>query len=89
MGLCAQLLTRYLRVPTDALLASLRSAGIEMDTREEPIFIDCPQGRSLRQLTRTLGCLQQRAADEEDRDCPHSRCRWSEHDGDCSNTNAL
>ena len=45
MGLCAQLLTRYLRVPTDALLASLRSAGIEMDTREEPIFIDCPQGR--------------------------------------------
>jgi ABC-type amino acid transport substrate-binding protein len=38
----AQLLTRYLRIPSDALLTSLRVAGIEMDTRAVPIFIDCP-----------------------------------------------
>ena len=42
IGLYAQLLTRYLRIPSDALLTSLRVAGIEMDTRAEPIFIDCP-----------------------------------------------
>ncbi len=42
MGLYAQLLTRYLRIPSDRLLTSLRSAGIEMNTRAEPIFIDCP-----------------------------------------------
>ena len=44
IGLYAQLLTRYLRLPSDALLTSLRLAGIEMDTRAEPIFIDSPQG---------------------------------------------
>ena len=42
IGLYAQLLTRYLRIPSDALLTSLRVAGIEMDTRAVPIFIDCP-----------------------------------------------
>ena len=42
IGLYAQLLTRYLRLPSDALLTSLRVAGIEMDTRAVPIFIDCP-----------------------------------------------
>ena len=42
MGLYAQLLTRYLRIPSDALLMSLRAAGIEMDMRAEPIFIDSP-----------------------------------------------
>jgi len=45
MGLYAQLLTRYLRIPSDALLTSLRLAGIEMDMRAEPIFIDSPRGR--------------------------------------------
>ena len=42
IGLYAQLLTRYLRIPSEALLMSLRAAGIEMDMRAEPIFIDCP-----------------------------------------------
>ena len=31
MGLYAQLLTRYLRIPTDVLLESLHTAGIEVD----------------------------------------------------------
>ena len=44
IGLYAQLLTRYLRIPSDALLTSLRVAGIEMDMRAVPIFIDSPQG---------------------------------------------
>ena len=43
MGLYAQLLTRYLRVPTDALLASLRAADIAVDMLAEPVFIDDPQ----------------------------------------------
>ena len=40
VGLYAQLLTRYLRIPTDALLQSLDAAGIEIDHQSEPIFID-------------------------------------------------
>ena len=42
MGLYIQLLTRYLRVPTDALLASLHAAGIAIDTRVAPVFVDGP-----------------------------------------------
>jgi hypothetical protein len=42
MGLCAQLLTRYLRVPTDALLKSLHAAGIAIDMHAEPVFVDDP-----------------------------------------------
>ena len=42
IGLYAKLLTRYLRIPSEALLVSLRAAGIEMDMRAEPIFIDSP-----------------------------------------------
>ena len=40
MGLYAQLLTRYLRIPTDALLKSLLAAGIEIDMQARPIFVD-------------------------------------------------
>ena len=40
MGMYAQLLMRYLRVPSDALLKSLHSAGIEMDMQAKPAFID-------------------------------------------------
>jgi hypothetical protein len=40
MGLYAQLLTRYLRIPTDVLLESLHTAGIEIDMQAEPVFID-------------------------------------------------
>jgi hypothetical protein len=42
IGLYVQLLTRYLRIPSEPLLVSLRAAGIEMDMRAEPIFIDSP-----------------------------------------------
>jgi len=42
MGLYAQLLTRYLRVPLDALVVSLKLAGIEVDIQAEPSFIDGP-----------------------------------------------
>jgi hypothetical protein len=38
-----QLLTRYLRIPTDALPASLSAAGIAADILAEPIFVDDPQ----------------------------------------------
>ena len=47
MGLYAQLLTRYLRLPTDALLASLRAAGIEVDMLAEPAFVDDDGRRSI------------------------------------------
>jgi hypothetical protein len=39
MGLYAQLLTRYLRVPSDTLLLSLHAVGIEVDIQAKPIFI--------------------------------------------------
>ena len=42
MGLYVQLLTRYLRVPPDALLASLHAAGIAIDTQVAPVFVDGP-----------------------------------------------
>jgi hypothetical protein len=42
MGLYAQLLTRYLRIPTDVLLESLLTARIEIDMQAEPVFIDDP-----------------------------------------------
>ena len=42
MGLYAQLLTRYLRVPTDALLKSLLRAGVAIDTQAAPVFVDGP-----------------------------------------------
>jgi hypothetical protein len=40
MGLYAQLLVCYLRVPIDALLTSLNAEGIEVDMQAEPVFID-------------------------------------------------
>ena len=64
-GPYAQLLTRYLRIPSDALLTSLRLTGIEMDMRAEPIFIDSPRGREPPRVDQPFGCLQQRAADEK------------------------
>jgi hypothetical protein len=47
MGLYAQLLARYLRLPTDALQASLRAAGIEVDMLAEPAFVDDDGRRSI------------------------------------------
>jgi hypothetical protein len=40
MGLYAQLLIRYLRVPIDTLLQSLEAARIETDMQAKPVFID-------------------------------------------------
>jgi hypothetical protein len=40
MGLYAQLLIRYLRVPIDTLLQSLEVARIEADMQARPVFID-------------------------------------------------
>jgi hypothetical protein len=42
MGLYAQLLIRYLRVPADALFQSLHAARIEADMHAKPVFIDDP-----------------------------------------------
>jgi hypothetical protein len=40
MGLYVQLLTRYLRLPVDALLTSVRAAGIDLDHQATPVFLD-------------------------------------------------
>jgi hypothetical protein len=40
VGLYAQLLIYYLRVPADVLLTSLDAAGIEVDVHAEPAFVD-------------------------------------------------
>jgi hypothetical protein len=40
MRLYAQLPIRYLRVPTDTLLKSLSSAGIEANIQAKPSFVD-------------------------------------------------
>jgi hypothetical protein len=42
MGLYAQLLTRYLRLPMDALLTSVHAAGIDIDQQAIPVFLDIP-----------------------------------------------
>ncbi len=43
MGLYVQLLTRYLRLPKDALLQSVYAADIEIDTRAVPVFLDATE----------------------------------------------
>jgi hypothetical protein len=43
MGLYVQLLTRYLRLPMDALSASVHHAGIEIDHRTVPVFLDASE----------------------------------------------
>jgi hypothetical protein len=40
MGLYVQLLTRYLRLPMDALLTSVHAAGIDIDPQAVPVFLD-------------------------------------------------
>ena len=42
VGIYAQLLTRYLRVPLDAILRSLNDADIGIDRHAGPIFLDEP-----------------------------------------------
>lgn len=43
MGLYVQLLTRYLRLPLDALLTSVHAAGIDIDPQAVPVFLDTPE----------------------------------------------
>ena len=53
MGLYVQLLTRYLRLPMDALSASVHHAGIEIDHRAVPVFLDASEpARTSRQGSR-------------------------------------
>ena len=40
MGLYIQLLTRYLRLPMDALLTSVHASGIDIDHQATPVFLD-------------------------------------------------
>jgi len=40
IGLYANLLTRYLRIPADALHKSLIAARIGIDTQARPLFVD-------------------------------------------------
>ena len=48
VGIYAQLLMRYLRVPADALITSLHAAGIDLDMQAKPVFIDeRPTARTL------------------------------------------
>ena len=43
MGLYVQLLTRYLRLPMEALLTSVCAAGIDIDQQAVPVFLDAPE----------------------------------------------
>ena len=43
MGLYVQLLTRYLRLPMDALLKSVHAAGIDIDHQAVPVFLDASE----------------------------------------------
>ena len=43
MGLYVQLLTRYLRLPVDALLTSVHASGIDIDHQATPVFLDTPE----------------------------------------------
>ena len=43
MGLYVQLLTRYLRLPLDALLTSVHATGIDIDPQAVPVFLDTPE----------------------------------------------
>jgi hypothetical protein len=44
MGLYAQLLQRYLRLPEAELFPSLAAAGIAVDPAARPVFLDADQG---------------------------------------------
>ena len=42
VGVYAQLLTRYLRIPSETLLRSLEDAGIQSELQPRPVFLDRP-----------------------------------------------
>ncbi len=46
VGLYVALLSRYLRLPADALLRSLQRDGIKVDPQARPTFLDSPQAAS-------------------------------------------
>src|SRR5207249_3216651 len=61
MGLYARLLVRYLRVPTDTLLTSLKADGIAADMQAEPIFVnDQPVGRARSSSSASTRCSHRR-----------------------------
>jgi hypothetical protein len=43
MGLYILLLTRYLRLPADALLTSAHAAGVDIDHQAVPVFLDASE----------------------------------------------
>jgi hypothetical protein len=45
VGLYVQMLIRYLRIPTDALLKSLQVSNISIDLKAAPVFVDAPAQR--------------------------------------------
>jgi hypothetical protein len=45
VGIYAQLLMRYLRMPADALITSLHAAGIELNMQAKPAFVDARSER--------------------------------------------
>jgi hypothetical protein len=62
MGLYAQLLVRYLRVPLHTLLQSLDAAGIEADMQAMPVFIDDqPMRRATARLSASAVSSSQRS----------------------------
>ena len=55
MGLYAQMLIRYLRVPSDVLRKSLHEAHIEVDMHAVPVFLhDADRANAHRRVTRTV-----------------------------------
>jgi hypothetical protein len=68
MGLYAQLLIRYLRVPIDTLVRSLDAARIEADMQAKPVFIDdLSMGRTHARLLASLDSCSGRWQNDTDR----------------------
>ena len=69
MGLYAQLVIRYLRVPADRLSQSLHAAGIEADMQAKPVFTDDGPMRRTRRHVCQCSC----------QDASSSRCYARSH----------
>ena len=68
MGLYVKMLACYLRMPVDASLMSLEAAGIKVDMRAEPVFIDGPpRGMIPRQFLTGHDVFHSRVTNDKDR----------------------